>query len=278
MVKIEHSIFALPFAMLGMMWAADGWPGWSKFGWIVAAMVGARSAAMAYNRIADRDIDALNPRTRSRALPAGLLGLGEAIGFFLLSVGLLVLSAAMLHPLALALCPIALAVTLLYSHTKRFTPLSHFVLGLSLGIAPAAAWIGVRGDLDPRIGWVTVAVLFWTAGFDIIYSLQDDRFDAEHGLRSIPQTLGRTKALLVSRVCHALAVGCLVAAGWTMGAGAMFYLGVGVAALLLAYEQHLVRPNDLSRVNMAFFTLNGYVSIGLFLFALADLVVRRSMV
>ncbi|MEJ5171041.1 MAG: UbiA-like polyprenyltransferase, partial [Fimbriimonadales bacterium] len=225
-----------------------------------------------------RDIDALNPRTRSRALPAGLLGLGEAIGFFLLSVGLLVLSAAMLHPLALALCPIALAVTLLYSHTKRFTPLSHFVLGLSLGIAPAAAWIGVRGDLDPRIGWVTVAVLFWTAGFDIIYSLQDDRFDAEHGLRSIPQTLGRTKALLVSRVCHALAVGCLVAAGWTMGAGAMFYLGVGVAALLLAYEQHLVRPNDLSRVNMAFFTLNGYVSIGLFLFALADLVVRRSMV
>lgn len=278
MVKIEHSIFALPFAMLGMMWAADGWPGWSKFGWIVAAMVGARSAAMAYNRIADRDIDALNPRTRSRALPAGLLGLGEAIGFFLLSVGLLVLSAAMLHPLALALCPIALAVTLLYSHTKRFTPLSHFVLGLSLGIAPAAAWIGVRGDLDPRIGWVTVAVLFWTAGFDIIYSLQDDRFDAEHGLRSIPQTLGRTKALLVSRVCHALAVGCLVAAGWTMGAGAMFYLGVGVAALLLAYEQQLVRPNDLSRVNMAFFTLNGYVSIGLFLFALADLVVRRSMV
>ncbi len=237
-----------------------------------------RSAAMAYNRIADRDIDALNPRTRSRALPAGLLGLGEAIGFFLLSVGLLVLSAAMLHPLALALCPIALAVTLLYSHTKRFTPLSHFVLGLSLGIAPAAAWIGVRGDLDPRIGWVTVAVLFWTAGFDIIYSLQDDRFDAEHGLRSIPQTLGRTKALLVSRVCHALAVGCLVAAGWTMGAGAMFYLGVGVAALLLAYEQQLVRPNDLSRVNMAFFTLNGYVSIGLFLFALADLVVRRSMV
>ncbi len=278
MVKIEHSIFALPFAMLGMMWAADGWPSWSKFGWIVAAMVGARSAAMAYNRIADRDIDALNPRTRSRALPAGLLGLGEAIGFFLLSVGLLVLSAAMLHPLALALCPIALAVTLLYSHTKRFTPLSHFVLGLSLGIAPAAAWIGVRGDLDPRIGWVTVAVLFWTAGFDIIYSLQDDRFDAEHGLRSIPQTLGRTKALLVSRVCHALAVGCLVAAGWTMGAGAMFYLGVGVAALLLAYEQQLVRPNDLSRVNMAFFTLNGYVSIGLFLFALADLVVRRSMV
>jgi len=276
MVKIEHSIFALPFAMLGMMWAAGGWPGWAKFGWIVAAMVGARSAAMAYNRIADRDIDALNPRTRGRALPAGLLRPGEAFAFFWASVGLFVLSAAMLNRLALALCPVALLVTLGYSHTKRFTPLSHFVLGLSLGIAPAAAWIGVRGDLDPRIGWLTAAVLFWTAGFDIIYSLQDDRFDAEHGLRSLPQTLGRSRALLVSRISHLAAVLCLVAAGAAMGAGTVYFLGVGVAALLLAYEQSLVRPHDLSRVDMAFFTLNGYVSIGLFLFALADHLLRRS--
>lgn len=276
MVKIEHSIFALPFAMLGMMWAAGGWPGWGKFGWIVAAMVGARSAAMAYNRIADRDIDALNPRTRGRALPAGLLRPREAFAFFWASVGLFALSAAMLNRLALALCPVALIVTLGYSHTKRFTPLSHFVLGLSLGIAPAAAWIGVRGDLDPRVGWLTAAVLFWTAGFDIIYSLQDERFDAEHGLRSLPQTLGRSRALFVSRISHLAAVLCLAAAGAAMGAGPVYFVGVGVVGLLLAYEQSLVRPHDLSRVDMAFFTLNGYVSVGLFLFALADHLVRRS--
>ncbi|MCX7800788.1 MAG: putative 4-hydroxybenzoate polyprenyltransferase [Fimbriimonadales bacterium] len=274
MVKIEHSIFALPFAMLGMMWAADGWPGWHKFLWIVAAMVSARSAAMAFNRIADRHIDALNPRTRDRAIPAGLLRLADAALFLVLSIVAFLLSAAMLNSLTLALAPVALAVSLGYSLTKRFTPLSHFVLGLSLGIAPAGAWIAVRGDLDPRIGWLTGAVLLWTAGFDIIYALQDDRFDQEHGLRSLPQTLGRRKSLLVSRVCHGLSLAMLIGAGLAFGVGPAYFAGVVVAAALLAYEQSLVKPDDLSRIDLAFFTLNGYVSIGLFLFAWLDRLLR----
>jgi 4-hydroxybenzoate polyprenyltransferase len=275
MVKIEHSIFALPFAMIGMMWGAGGWPGWWAFGWIVAAMVSCRSSAMAFNRILDRDVDALNERTKLRALPAGLLQLRQANLFFAGSVAVFLVSAGMLNPLALALSPLALLVTLGYSATKRFTPLCHFVLGLSLGIAPAAAWIGATGRLDLAIGPITFAVLFWTAGFDIIYALADEAFDREHGLRSLPETLGARKALAVSRICHVLAVACLAAGGWMVGVGPVFYVGVGFAACLLAYEQSLVKPTDLSKVNMAFFTLNGYVSVGVFAFALADMVVRR---
>lgn len=276
MIKIEHSVFALPFAMMGMMWGSrsiggNGWPGGAVFGWIVLAMVSARSAAMAFNRIADRDIDADNPRTKMRALPAGLLQLRQANLFFFGSVAVFLLAAGMLNPLTLMLAPVALIVTLGYSLTKRFTPLCHFVLGLSLGIAPAAAWIGVTGSLSWLIVLVTAAVTFWTAGFDIIYSLQDEGFDREHGLRSLPETVGKRRALFVSRVCHVLAVGALVLAGVLLGLGALFFVGVGLATCLLAYEQSLVRPDDLSKVNMAFFTLNGFVSIGLFVFAWADL-------
>jgi 4-hydroxybenzoate polyprenyltransferase len=279
MIKIEHSIFALPFALLGMMWGShaafgSAWPGgWILF-WIVVAMVSCRSAAMAFNRIADRDIDALNPRTRMRAIPAGLLGLRQVNLFFFGSCGLFVLAAAMLNPLALALSPVALAVTLLYSLTKRVTPLCHFVLGLSLGIAPAAAWIGATAALHPAILPITAAVLFWTAGFDIIYALQDEEFDRELGLRSLPQTLGKRRALAVSRICHVLAIGFLLTGGWLVGAGPLFFAGVAGAALLLAYEQSLVKPDDLSRVNLAFFTLNGFVSIGLFMFGLLDMLTR----
>lgn len=273
MIKFEHSVFALPFAMTGMMWAAKGWPGWATFGWIVVAMISARSAAMAFNRIADRGIDAANPRTRMRALPAGLLRLEHANLFFAASVGIFVLSAAMLNSLALYLSPVALTVTLGYSLTKKFTPLCHFVLGLSLGIAPAAAWIGVSAHLDAVILPLTCAVMFWTAGFDILYSLQDEEFDREHRLRSLPETLGKPRALFVSRFSHVLAVVALVLAGAMVSAGTLYFVGVGVAALLLAYEQSLVRPDDLSRINLAFFTLNGFVSIGVFLFALLDLVV-----
>lgn len=278
MVKIEHSIFALPFALLGMMWGSilmtkSGWPGFAPFGWIVLAMVSCRSAAMAFNRIADRDIDAKNPRTVMRALPAGLLQLKQANLFLWVSIALFVLAAAMLNPLALALSPVALLFTLGYSLTKRFTWLCHFVLGFSLGIAPSAAWIGVTGSLHPAPLVLTAAVTFWTAGFDIIYALQDEEFDATHGLKSIPSRFGRRRALTISRVCHLLSVASLVTAGILFSAGPVFFFGAAFAAALLIYEQSLVKPDDLSRVNMAFFTLNGYVSIGVFLFALTDILI-----
>ncbi|MCW5943968.1 MAG: putative 4-hydroxybenzoate polyprenyltransferase [Fimbriimonadaceae bacterium] len=275
MIKIEHSIFALPFAMLGMVWAANGWPVWRVFGLIVLAMVSCRSAAMAYNRIADRDLDALNPRTQTRALPAGLLGLRQANLFLYGSCVLFFLSAWALNPLALALSPVALGVTLFYSLTKRYTPLCHFVLGLSLGIAPAAAWIATTGALHPAILPITVGVMLWTAGFDIVYALQDEEFDRAHGLRSLPETLGKPTALALSRLCHVAAVAMLAFGGVLAGAGPAYFVGVGLAALLLAYEQSLVKPEDLRKVNVAFFTMNGFVSLGVFAFALADVLLRR---
>jgi 4-hydroxybenzoate polyprenyltransferase len=280
MIKFEHSIFALPFAMIGMMWGSlsvrnTAWPGWGVFGWIVVAMVSCRSAAMAFNRIADRNIDAENPRTLKRALPAGILRLSQANLFFFGSCVIFFVAAAMLNRLTLVLSPIALGVTLFYSYTKRFTPLCHFVLGLSLGIAPSAAWIGSTGRLDWAIVPVTFAVMFWTAGFDIIYALQDVAFDEQHRLRSLPQTIGVPKALSVSRACHVCAVVLLIVAGNMVHAGPLYYVGVGVGALLLGYEQSLVKPNDLSRVDMAFFMLNGFVSLGVFIFALVDVLVRR---
>ena len=270
MIKFEHSLFALPFAMLGMMWGARGWPGWRVFLLIVLAMVSARSAAMAFNRIVDRDIDAQNPRTRLRALPAGLLRLSDATLFFVGSCVVFFLAAAALNPLALALAPVALGTTLFYSLTKRFTPLCHLILGLSLGIAPAAAWIGATGRLEWAIVPITLAVMFWTAGFDVIYSLQDEEFDREHRLRSLPETLGKARALTLSRVFHVLAILCFLVGGSLYGAGPLYFAGVLLAAGLLAYEQSLVKPHDLSRVDVAFFTLNGFVSIGVFVFALAD--------
>lgn len=274
MVKIEHSVFALPFAMIGMMWGAKGWPGWWTFSWIVVAMVSCRSASMAFNRILDRDVDALNERTKMRALPAGIVQLRVANLFFIVCCGVFVLAAAMLNRLALELSPVALVVTLGYSSTKRFTPLCHFVLGLSLGIAPAAAWIAVTGRLDWAIGWITAAVTFWTAGFDIIYALPDEPFDREHGLRSLPQTLGPARALTVSRLCHVAAVLCLAVGGLLAGAGPVYHIGVVCAACLLAYEQSLVKVDDLSNVGVAFFNVNGYMSVGLFCFALVDRFVR----
>ncbi|MCC7230424.1 MAG: UbiA family prenyltransferase [Fimbriimonadaceae bacterium] len=279
MIKFEHSIFALPFAMIGMMWGSlasrsSAWPGTGPFLWIIVAMVSCRSAAMAWNRIADREIDADNPRTKMRAIPAGLLSLRQSSLFFFGSCVLFFLAAAMLNPLALALSPLALGTTLFYSVTKRFTPLCHFVLGLSLGIAPAAAWIGASGQLQVSIIPMTIAVLFWTAGFDIIYALQDEEFDRGHGLRSIPQTLGKPRALIVSRICHVLALVSLIAGGIMVHAGPLYFAGVAFAAVLLSYEQSLVKPDDLSRVNLAFFTLNGFVSIGVFGFALIDVLLR----
>jgi 4-hydroxybenzoate polyprenyltransferase len=275
MIKFEHSIFALPFAMIGMMWGSlerlgTAWPGWRIFGLIILAMISCRSAAMAWNRIADRDIDALNPRTKIRAIPAGLLHFKQVNLFFAISVVLFFAASSLLNPLTLALSPVALFVTLFYSHCKRFTPLCHLVLGLSLGIAPAAAWIASTGSLTWPIVAITFAVLGWTAGFDIIYSLQDEEFDRENGLRSIPQTVGKARALLISRMLHVSSVALLALGGVLAGAGIWWFVGVGFAAALLTYEQSLVKPDDLSRVNLAFFTLNGFVSMGVFVFALID--------
>jgi 4-hydroxybenzoate polyprenyltransferase len=277
MIKFEHSIFALPFAMIGMLWGShaqsgSGWPGGRICGLIVLAMISCRSAAMAWNRIADRDIDAVNPRTRTRAIPAGLLQLGQAQAFFLGSCAIFIFCAWSLNPLTLILSPVALMVTLFYSVTKRFTPLCHFVLGLSLGIGPAAAWIATTGRLDAPILPLVFAVLLWTAGFDLIYSLQDEEFDRENGLRSMPQTIGKKNSLALSRACHLGAVVLLAVTGLAVAAGPIYFVGVCFAAALLAYEQSLVKPDDLSRVNMAFFTLNGFVSLGMFVFVLADVI------
>jgi 4-hydroxybenzoate polyprenyltransferase len=282
MIKFEHSVFALPFALTGALLAfrAGGWPPgaaefWSKTGWIVAAMVGARSAAMAFNRLVDADIDSRNPRTRTRHLPAGLLGRGFAWGFVVVSSTVFFLAAGQLNRLCLRLAPVALATIFFYSFTKRFTSFSHLVLGFSLGIAPAAAWIAVRGSLDPRILWMTAAVTFWTGGFDIIYACQDYEFDCAESLSSIPKRIGIPAALMVARGLHAAMVGSLLALVYGLGLGALALAGVAAVIALLAYEHSLVKANDLSRVNAAFFTMNGYISVVFFCFWAADILLLK---
>jgi 4-hydroxybenzoate polyprenyltransferase len=275
MIKFEHSIFALPFALTGAMlaWRNAGFPAegaaWKLF-WIVIAMVGARSAGMAFNRILDADIDGLNPRTKSRHLPAGLLSAGFAWGFLIFMAAVLVVAAGMLGPLCLQLSPLALAIVMGYSYTKRFTSWSHVVLGFALGIAPAAAWIAVDGSLDPRILWLTAAVTFWTAGFDMIYSCQDFEFDRGSGLHSVPKRLGIAGALTLSRLLHLAMLVCLVMLLQSFSLGMLGAVGIGIVALLLVYEHSLVKADDLSRVNAAFFTVNGYVSVLFFVFWAAD--------
>jgi 4-hydroxybenzoate polyprenyltransferase len=276
MIKFEHSVFALPFAMTGALLAFrdSGFdaPGlWRKLLWIVVAMVGARSAAMAFNRLVDADLDARNPRTRTRHLPAGLLSRGFTWAFVVLSSGLFFLAAWALNPLCLRLAPVALAIVFFYSFTKRFTSFAHLVLGFSLGIAPAAAWIAVRGTLDPRILWLTAAVTFWTAGFDIIYACQDYEFDCEEELFSVPRFLGVAGALWAARVLHLLMVLCLLSLVFALRMGGLALAGVGAIVAMLVYEHSLVKANDLSRVNAAFFTMNGYVSVLFFVFWAADI-------
>ena len=276
MIKFEHSIFALPFALTGALLAIhELHPARNivveKLLWIVVAMVGARSAAMAFNRILDARIDARNPRTKMRHIPAGILSVGFAWGFVAASCVVLGFAAWMLNPLCLELAPVALAIVFFYSFTKRFTSLSHLVLGFSLGIAPAAAWIAVAGALDVRILWLTAAVTFWTAGFDIIYSCQDYEFDRSTGLYSIPCRLGIGRGLWVARALHVAMIACLAALAWSFQLGWLSGVGIIAIAGLLAYEHSLVKPHDLSRVNAAFFTMNGYVSVLFFLFWAADL-------
>jgi 4-hydroxybenzoate polyprenyltransferase len=269
-IKFEHTIFALPFALMGLVYAAEGVPDARTLGWILVAMVGARTAAMAFNRIADRTIDALNPRTRQRALPAGLLTVRQMATLMAGAIVAFVYAAWQLNWLCFWLSPVALAIILGYSYSKRFTPLSHYWLGLSLGIAPSATWIAVRGTLELPPILLTLAVALWVAGFDILYSLQDYEFDKQYGLRSLPETLGKAQAIAVSRLSHLLCIGLFALAGYTLQVGWLYYVGVAFAALMLAYEQSLVKPDDLSKLDLAFFTMNGYVSIGLFLFSLLE--------
>ena len=275
MIKWEHSIFALPFALCGAMLAAGGWPTAWQLAWIVIAMVAARSAAMAFNRLADAEIDAVNPRTQTRALPAGSLSRGFVGGFVTVSCLVFVLAASQLNRLTLLLSPVALAIVLLYSYTKRFTRWSHLVLGFALGVAPTAAWIAVRGSLDPRILLLTAAVTFWVGGFDVLYACQDYDFDLRNQLHSIPRYLGIARSLLVARLFHAGMMLLLVALVLSFHLGALGFAGVAVVGLLLAYEHSLVSRDDLSRLNAAFFTMNGVISVVFFLFVAADLLLRR---
>ena len=278
MIKFEHSVFALPFALTGALLAfrATGYhKAGAKLFWIVVAMVAARSAAMAFNRLVDAGIDARNPRTRMRHLPAGLLSRGFTWGFVAVTAAVFFLAAGALNRLCLRLAPAALAVVFFYSFTKRFTSFSHLVLGFSLGIAPAAAWIAVAGSLDPRILWLTAAVTFWTAGFDVIYACQDYEFDTAESLWSIPRWLGIRTALVVARALHVLMVGCLLLLVAALHLGALALAGVAAIVGLLAYEHSLVKAHDLSRVNAAFFTMNGYVSVLFFLFWAADIFFLR---
>jgi len=276
MIKWEHSIFALPFALCAAMLAAGGMPAAAKLGWIVVCMVSARSAAMAFNRIADARIDAANPRTAMRAIPAGALSMKFAVTFVVVASALFIFGAAQLNHLALYLSPVALAVVLLYSYTKRFTRWSHLVLGFALGIAPAAAWIGVRGSLDPRILLLTAIVTFWVGGFDVLYACQDIEFDRANALNSIPQSLGIPRALVVARVLHLLMLGLLVALVVVFGLGKLAMMGVAVVALLLFYEHSLVSAEDLSKLNAAFFTMNGVIAVVFFAFVAADLLLRSA--
>jgi 4-hydroxybenzoate polyprenyltransferase len=280
MIKFEHSVFALPFALTGALlaWRDAGFfrQGlWLKLGWIVLAMVAARSVAMAFNRVLDADLDSRNPRTRVRHLPAGLLSRGFTWGFIGVWSVVFLYSARELNPLCFKLAPLALAILLFYSFTKRFTSLSHLVLGFCLGIAPAAAWIAIRGSLDPRILWLTAAVTLWTAGFDIIYSCQDYEFDVEAGLFSLPRRFGIAGALWISRGLHAMTWACLLALRRAFGLGDIALVGNAAILLLLVWEQALVKADDLSRVDAAFFTMNGYVSVIFFVFWAGDIFLAK---
>ncbi len=270
MIKFSHTVFALPFALTGAVLAARGIPSWQQIFWIVMAMVGARTTAMGLNRVVDAEIDARNPRTSGRAIPAGLLGKGAVLGFIVLAVLLMAYAAARLNPLCLKLTPVALFFLLLYSYCKRFTSLAHLVLGLCLGAAPVGAWIAIRGVVELPVVLLGFAVLFWVAGFDILYALQDLEFDRSAGLHSIPVRLGVVRSLWLARTFSLLMVVLMVAVYLLLPVGTFFLAGVVASAILLAYEHWLLRGGDLSRLDMAFFTMNGYISIIIFMGTLID--------
>jgi 4-hydroxybenzoate polyprenyltransferase len=277
MIKFEHTIFALPFAFLGTFLGArylhpQGWPTWSQFFWVTLAMVGARTAAMALNRLIDRHIDAKNPRTAVRAIPKGLLKTGEVYLYILLSFALLAVSAYQLNMLCLELMPIAVFFLTLYSYTKRFTWACHLILGIADGLAPLGGWIAITGSFDYQGVLLGLLVGTWIAGFDIIYSCQDSDFDKSLGLHSIPARFGVAKALQISVWLHVMTAMLFVAVGLALNLGLLYYLGV-LVALVILYKQHdMVAPDDLSKLNFAFFNMNGYLSLIVFAFTLLELV------
>jgi 4-hydroxybenzoate polyprenyltransferase len=276
MIKWEHSVFALPFALCGAMLAARGIPTLHQLLWIIVAMVAARSAAMAFNRLADASIDAANPRTRARALPSGVLTPEFVRNFVAVSAAVFVVAAWQLNRVAFLLSPLALAIILFYSYTKRWTRWSHLVLGFALGIAPAAAWIAVRGSLDLRILLLTAAVTFWVAGFDVLYACQDSAFDQQAGLHSIPRYWGISRSLWIARTLHLFMLALLATLVWAFRLGLLSSVGVVAVFLLLAYEHSLVSEDDLSKLNAAFFTMNGVIAVIFFVFLALDLLLHHS--
>jgi 4-hydroxybenzoate polyprenyltransferase len=278
MIKFEHSVFALPFALVGALLAAreaGRLPTWQQIAWIIVAMVGARSAAMTMNRIADIEYDRQNLRTANRALPRGELSVGFAAAFTVAASLLLIVAAWRLNSLALKLSPVALAILFFYSYTKRFTAWSHFVLGFCLGISPAAAWIAIRGSLDWRMLILCAAVTLWVGGFDVLYACQDVEFDKVAGLYSIPKKFGVAKALVIARAMHVSMIGLLVWLAWTFALAWPAWVGIAAVAALLIYEHSLVKPDDLSKMNAAFFTVNGYISLLFLLFWGAAAIVTK---
>ena len=275
MIKWEHSIFALPFALTGAVLAARGRPPAWVVLWILVCMVSARTAAMAFNRLADAELDAANPRTAMRALPAGRLGKRFVMGFVALSAAVFLLAAGMLNRLTLELAPVALGIVLVYSYMKRITRWSHLVLGLALGIAPSAAWIAVRGALDPRIIVLTLAVLLWVGGFDVLYACQDFEHDRQAGLNSVPQAFGIESAFWIARGMHLGMIALLLWLVPLFALGKISIVGVALVAALLAYEHAIISPQDLRRMNAAFFTLNGVISVIFFGFVAADVYFMR---
>jgi 4-hydroxybenzoate polyprenyltransferase len=279
MIKFEHSIFALPFALTGALlaWRDADFAQQGllyRLAWIVVSMVAARSVAMAFNRVLDADIDAKNPRTASRHLPAGLITLPFAWAFIVFWCLVFIFAASKLNPLCQLLAPVALAIVMFYSFTKRFTPFSHLVLGFCLGIAPSAAWIAMRGSLDPRILWLTAAVTLWTAGFDMIYACQDYAFDVHSGLHSVPQRFGIPGALWIARAMHVGMLASLIVLVRVFALGPIAMVGIAAVAALLLWEHRLVKADDLSRIDAAFFTMNGYVSVIFFLFWATDIYLK----
>lgn len=275
MIKWEHSVFALPFALSGAVLAANGWPPAVKLLWIVICMVAARSAAMAFNRLVDAKLDAANPRTATRAIPAGTLSAGFVGMFVVVSAALFILGAAMLNRLTLELAPVALVVVLAYSYMKRITRWSHLVLGLALGIAPAAAWIAVRGTLDVRVVVLTALVMLWVGGFDVLYACQDFEHDRSVGLNSIPQAFGLQTAFYIARAMHLLMLALAFWLDSLFQLGPVGYAGTVVVGLLLLYEHNIIMPHDLRRMNAAFFLLNGIISVVFFLFVFAAILLRK---
>jgi 4-hydroxybenzoate polyprenyltransferase len=273
LVKFSHSVFALPFAFTAAIIAAEGLPTLHQIFWITVAMIGGRSGAMGMNRIIDRKIDSLNPRTRDRELPRGVIKTSEAFTFTLVAFGFLVLAAYMLNPLCFKLSPLVLLVLFTYSYTKRFTWLCHIVLGIALSLAPLGAWIAVRGTFEYDILPLSLAIMFWVAGFDTLYGLQDMDFDRKHNIYSIPSIFGIKTSLWIARIFHLITIGLLVSLVAIFHLSVIYLIGVAVAFALLLYEHLLVKPDDLSKLNMAFFNMNGYISITVFVFTLLNYMV-----